>query len=126
MKRFILGLVVLSRLLGVGAVVSVLFEFVHEPTADYLEDAAQASLAGDWDKARELFDQAQERWEDWRDFTAAFSDHGPMDEIEGLFSQLEVYAVQKNYAYFPALCAKLASLAQAMADSHRLQWWTLL
>jgi hypothetical protein len=49
-----------------------------------------------------------------------------MDEIDSAFAQLTYYIQQENRDQFPALCARLAELVDAMADSHRLTWWTLL
>lgn len=126
MKRLILGLIVLAALLALGITVSAVFTLAHEPTAELLEDAKEAALDGDWDRAIVLFNKAQNRWKNaWR-FTAAFADHSPMDEMDGLFAQLEVFARQKSREQFPALCARLAELAEAMAESHRFCWWMLL
>lgn len=126
MRRLIIGLTALSLLLAMGIGVALLFGRAHASTAALLEDAADASLTEDWDTATALFLRAKDRWEQYRHVTAAFSDHEPMDEIDGLFARLEQYALQKNSHHFPALCAHLAALAQAIADSQRLRWWTLL
>lgn len=126
MKRFIIGLSVLSLLLGMGIGVAFLFGHVHTSTAQLLDAAADASLAGNWNEAATHFRQARQRWESHRHFTAAFSDHEPMDEIDSLFARLELYGQQKNPDHFPALCAHLAVLTQAIADSQCLRWWTLL
>ncbi len=126
MKRLIIGITVLSLLLGMGIGVALLFGKVHNSTARLLETAGSASLTGDWERATDFFRQARDRWEHYRHFTAAFSDHEPMDEIDGLFAQLERYALQEDADHFPALCAHLAALAEAIADSQRLRWWTLL
>ena len=126
MKRLVIGVSVLSLLLAMGIGVSLVFRNAHTPTADLLEQAGQAATDGDWGKAEALSQQAEQRWDDFRKFTAAFSDHAPMDEIEGLFAQLEVYAQARQQAHFAALCAQLSQLTEAITDSHRFQWWTVL
>lgn len=126
MKRLGMGIVVLAVLLGLGIGLSCAFAQAHGPSSEYLQQANLACEAGDWDRAADLFVQAQRRWEDHRHFTAAFADHSPMEEIDGLFARLETCLRHKDSARFPMLCAQLAALLEAMADSHRLRWWTLL
>ena len=126
MKRLWIGIGVLTLLLVLGIVVSVAFRSTHLPTAQLLSQAGQAAMDGDWTQAENLCRQAQQRWEQVRKFTAAFSDHAPMDEIEGLFAQLEIYARARQQALFSALCAQLSQLTEAITDSHRFQWWTVL
>lgn len=126
MKRLLIGICVLFWLLAMGIGVSMLFQFAHAPTVDYLQEASQAALQGDWDAATQQTRQAQARWEHYRHITAAFADHAPMDEIDSLFAQLQVHLAQKNIHGFPALCARLSRLTEALADSHSFRWWTVL
>ena len=126
MKRLILGITVLSLLLAMGIAVSVLFHIAHRPSSHALSQAAQAAQAEDWATAHASFASAQTRWHRYHPFSAAFADHAPMDEIDSTFAQLAVYAQQEDSRQFAALCARLAELVEAMADSHRLAWWTLL
>lgn len=126
MKRLILGIMILAILLALGIIVSAVFCMIHEPTAQLLEDASKASLTENWKQATALAEQARQRWQDHWHFTATFADHAPMEEIDSLFAQLEVFAVEKNNPQFPALCARLSELTQAIADIHAFRWWTLL
>lgn len=126
MKRLILGILILAILLALGIIVSAVFCMIHEPTAQLLEDASKASLTENWKQATALTDQARQRWQDHWHFTATFADHAPMEEIDSLFAQLEVFAAEKNNQQFPALCARLSELTQAIADIHAFRWWTLL
>lgn len=126
MKRFWIGICVLVFLLASGIAVSAVFCLAHEPTAQLLQDACEAALEGDWTQATTLCHQAEDRWEAFWRFTAAFADHSPMDEIDSLFAQLEILGMQRNQEQFPALCARISELAEAIADSHRFRWWTLL
>lgn len=126
MKRLVIGIIVLSFLLCSGVAVSLIFARAHAPVADLLQQAAHAAMEENWADAAACFTQAQARWQRFRDFTAAFADHAPMDEADGLFAQLEIYKAEENDSAFPALCARLAQLVEAVSDSHRLCWWTLL
>lgn len=125
MKRLIIGICVLSALLTLGITVSTVFRAAHTPTANLLQEASNAALEGNWDAALEKTHQAYARWEQFHHFTASFSDHSPMDEIDGLFAQLEVYGNKKSREDFPALCARLSQLTQSMAESHSFRWWTV-
>ena len=126
MKRLFLGITVLALLLAMGIAVSLLFHVAHRPSSQALSQAAQAAHTGDWAAARVAFSAAQDRWQRYHSFSAAFADHAPMDEIDSACAQLTYYIQQENRDQFPALCARLAELVDAMADSHRLTWWTLL
>lgn len=126
MKRLIIGLVVLSLLLGAGIGVSLMFGHAHRATATLLEAATESALAGDHGQAREHFETAKQRWDRYHRFTAAFSDHEPIEEIDGLFARLEIYAQLGDAGHFAALGAQLASLVTDLSQSHILRWWTLL
>lgn len=124
MKRFLIGICVLSLLLALGIGITLAFQRIHLPVAMLLHQATEEALAGDWDAAATHVQDAYARWEHYRHFSAAFADHAPMDEIDGLFAQLEVS--KKSREHFPALCAQLAQHVEAIAESHRFHWWTLL
>lgn len=126
MKRLIIGTAVLLALLCLGLTVSISMVRIHTPIAADLRSASDAALDGSWTDAQALADRAHTRWQSYRELTAAFADHSPMDELDGLFAQLDTYEVSENKIAFSATCAQLAQLAEAMADSHRLRWWTLL
>lgn len=126
MKRFWIGLCVMALLLAGGIGVSAGFSIALEPATNSLQQAAQAAAEADWPLAIHCTDQAQQRWQRFWRFTAAFADHSPMDEIDSLFARLEVLGKQKNQEEFAALCAQLSQLTDALAHSHSLHWWTLL
>lgn len=126
MKRLIIGICVLSCLLILGISVSAVFHVAHNPTAQLLQEASESAQGGDWDTALQALHRAKSRWECYWQFTAAFADHSPMDEIDSLFAELEVRGKEKSRESFPALCVKLAALTQALADSHSFRWWTVL
>ncbi len=126
MKRFWIGVGVLCMLLALGGGVAWGMEAIHDPLVTQLQQAQAAAAAEDWATATALSQSALQRWQTWHRFTAAFADHAPMDEIDSLFAELQVYAQARNEDHFAALCAQLAQLAHAMAESHSPNWWNLL
>ena len=126
MKRFFLGLLILTMLLCGSLLIHRSLHYIHAPIADDLEQAAHAALREDWGKALSFARRASDRWHQFHRFTAAFADHTPMDELDQLFAQLPFFAHQRENPHFSALCQDLSTLARAMAESQRLSWWNLL
>ena len=94
------------------------------PTA--LEQAAEAALSEDWETAEALAEQTGVRWVQHRKRAAAFADHEPMEEIDALFAQLEVYRSAQDAVSFAAVCKLLSCQLQALGDAHIPTWWNLL
>lgn len=126
MKRFWIGISILAVLLVSGWLVQRGMDAIHRPIADDLEQAAQAALDEDWETALSLAQRAHARWEKYHHFTAAFADHNPMDDLDGLFAELEIFAQEREMPHFAAVCLHLQQLADAMAESHGINWWNLL
>ena len=99
---------------------------VHTPIAREVGKAGEAAMAGSWEHARAELDHARQSWDDVRKTTAAFADHGPMEEIDALFAQLEVAAQWEDALGFSTLCAYLSQSLEAMGEAHGLTWWNLL
>lgn len=126
MKRLWIGILILSVLLAGSCSITLAMERVHRPIAETLGQAAQKAAENDWDAALSLLDQANGRWEKYHRFTAAFADHTPMDEMDTLLQELEIYSRERENPHFSATCAHLSFLAAAIADSHTISWWNLL
>lgn len=126
MKRLIIGTAVLLSLLILGLALSISMKNIFSPMMDDLESAAEAAAQGDWPQASQLARHAQERWQTYHSLTAALSDHAPMEELDTLFAQLEVYARQQAQTAFCAACGHLSTLAEEMVETHSLRWWTFL
>lgn len=126
MKRIWIGIGLLIVLLIGGLWISNTMADTHLPSAEDLEEASQLALEEDWDRASALMNRAKEKWQKkWR-VTASFADHEPMDEIDGMFAELTVYAKARDTEEFSGTCAHLAKLMKAMGDSHSFNWWNLL
>lgn len=126
MDRFLFGVFLLVVLLAVGLWSSFTMSDIHSNLCQTLSDAAEKTLEGDMEKGITLAKQAKQTWQMRWSRTAAMADHAPMDEIDGLFSQLEAYAEAKEATEFAALCGRLSQLVDAVGESHSLTWWNLL
>ena len=125
-QRFWLGTVVLAVILIFGILLTLLFSRIHHPLAQQLREAATAAQAENWEKATALARSARAEWEQYRYLISASADHEPLEQMEYLLDQLEVYAADRQKADFAALCIRLANLAEAMADTQQIRWWNLL
>ena len=126
MKRGWFGVGLLAVLLALGIFSSVAMGLFHEPVADVLERASDYALEENWDQARRLSGRAEDTWEELWHFSASFADHSPMEEIDSLFAQLEIYEKARDPVAFAAVCASLSRQLEAMSDAHELSWWNLL
>lgn len=123
MKRLWIGVGFLIVMLAVAIVLTVLFDRIHTPLAADLQEAAQLAMAQNWEKATALTQQARADWKRYREFIAAVADHEPLEKMEYLLDQLQVYAKLHRTADFSATCVELAALADAMLESQSLTWW---
>lgn len=126
MKRLYIGAALLAVMLAAGICLTAVFTGIHGPLSEQLQEAQAAAVAGDWEKAADLTARAREKWEKYRHFTAAVADHEPLEEMDSLFARLEVLCQLREEDEFAADCAQLARLADAMAESQRINWWNLL
>lgn len=125
MKRLWIGIGLLAVMLLGGFLVPEYLEFCHEPIIEDLDRAAELAMAEEWDRAEYLMDRAEEQWQKKRPVTASFADHEPMDEIDGMFAQMEMYAQARDAVSFSGTCVYLSSQLDALSDYHDLNLWNL-
>ena len=126
MKRCWFGLILLLVLLILCAGSSRYMTRVHEPLAQSAGKAAEYALEGDWGNALSLTRKVRSQWEDRWGLIAAIADHDPMEQVNSLFAQLEVYAAAGDGAGFAAVCAALSAALDALADESSFTWWNFL
>lgn len=126
MGRAWLGVGLLVLFLVLGLWISFSMGGVHQQIAQKLEQAAEQGLSGDLEEGIALARQACSDWEKHWHGTASVADHAPMDEIDGLFAQLEIYGKAGQRADFAAFCSRLSRLVAAVGEAHGLSWWNLL
>ena len=124
--RELTGIALLVLLLLAGLLSCWYMTREHSRTARELEDCAWLALSGQWQQARKDADTARTRWEKSWQLQAAFSDHRPMEQINSLFSELEIYGAAGERTDFARSCAALSRQLEDLANSHRLSWWNIL
>lgn len=120
MKRFWVGLAITALLLGLGIAVTVGMHRLCLPISQTLEQAAHTE---DWSAALTLSRQARQQWERWQQISASVTDHEPLEEIDALYHALEIYAEYGDTMRFSEVCARLASMTEAIAESQSINWW---
>lgn len=126
MKRLYMGIFVLALLLAIGLFISFAMNRIYTPITNLLEEAAAAALQENVSDAKEKAEKAKKLWETYKNATATVADHTPMEEIDHLFAEAEIYARTEEVPHFAACCAQLAAMVQAMGDAHALNLWNLL
>ena len=126
MKRSWIGLILLLVLLAGGIAATWAMGQCHTPISRDLANAALAAVEGNWERGESLLLSARTAWGRSRHLTACFADHTPMEEIDALFAQVEVYAAVREETDFAAGCAALAGKVKAMGQAHGASWWNLL
>ncbi len=126
MVRGWIGAGILAVFLVLGLLVSYVMDQAHIPTGKLLEQAAEKTLQGDFEQAIALGAEAKSRWERQWDGTATVADHSPMDDVDALFGEMEIYARTGEEPHFAACCQELAQRVQAVATAHRFSWWNVL
>lgn len=126
MKRIWIGVALLGVILFTGLWAGSRMRRIHTPCAIDLERAAACAMAEDWAGATELTQQARQLWKrNWK-FSAAIAHHQPMDEIDALFEELEIYRAREETAAYCASCMYLSERVRDLSNSFRLNWWNLL
>ena len=126
MKRGWIGLALLVALLLSSLFAAEMMEEFHEDSAKKLTRASAYAWEDNRAPARELAFQAMKQWQEHREFTAAFADHEPMEDVDCLFAQLPAYARQEDTAHFAAICAELSKRLEAVSNAHSFRWWNVL
>lgn len=111
--------------LALGVWAGIMMDSRHEDISQTLRQAADQSMSGNLEGGIALADSARQQWEQNWHSSAALADHAPMDEIDSLFAQLQIYGQAGRQVDFASYCARLAKLVSAMGEAHSLTWWNL-
>lgn len=120
MKRIWFGAALLAALLILGFGSSSLMERTHMAQAKDLSRAAELAEEGNWSGAENFAAAARREWDRKRPLIAGLCDHEPMDQVEGLFAQLEVFAQSRDAVSFRSCCVYLVRQLEALGKSHSL------
>lgn len=124
--RELTGFALLALLLLGGLLTAWDMSRQHETLSVMLEDSAWLALTGQWENARKTAQDAKSDWERRRNLRAALADHTPLEEIDGLFAEMTIFAASEERTEFARTCAALARRLEALADSHKASWWNIL
>ena len=124
-RRFYLGVAILTLLLVLGVFGGIWVDRANEQVVQCLQQAEEAAQTGQREAALSFVRQAERLWKQNWHRVAVVADHTAMDEIDGLFSQMEHYA-RDGDGLFGAGCARVRELVRAVSDGHRFTWWNLL
>lgn len=126
MKRMWIGIILLGTLLLFGIFLWCFLGRIFDNISRDMEQAAAAIAQQDWDTAFSLTHRAQQSWEKYQKFTASFTDHAPLEQMDALFSQLAIYARASLWTDYAAECSRISCVAEAIREAHILTWWNLL
>lgn len=126
MKKFIIGIAVLSLLLLSGLWAAKATEEMYKPVIALLEEASNTALNGNFEAAKSQAEEAKKLWDKQKNATATVADHTPMEEIDHLFAETDIYAQAEEIPHFAACCAQLAIMVRNMGDAHAPNLWNLL
>lgn len=121
-----LGAGLLAVCLLLGICLSVAADKACLPTEALLAQAAEKTLSGDFEEGIALGMEAKDQWQAQWNGIAAIADHEPMDEVDALFAEMEIYAKTGEQPHFAACCQELSRRVRSFADAHRFSWWNVL
>lgn len=122
MKQLIGGVALLMALLVAGLLAKGSLSAMHEPTTRALWQAQVQAGQNGWEQAEKEVTLAHRQWQRCRGFTAGLVDHGAVEGIDALFSQLRVYVREGETAAFTACCAQLRLQLKALSEAHSALW----
>ena len=126
MTRGWLGAGLLAALLILGLFTGYTMSTFHRATGDLLDTAAEKALEGDFSEAKTAALEAKAHWFQKRKATAVVADHTPMEDVDALFAEMEIYAETREFPHFIAICRELSQRIDAVSEAHQFNWWNIL
>ncbi len=126
MNRLWIGIGLLAVLLAMGVGMLFVSQKFNEEFSESLEQAGQFAMSGNWTAAEKQLAESKEKWQNYQRFWSASTDHAPVEQMQNLFSQLELFQARRLDVEFASACRALVNLAEAIDESHSLRWWSIL
>ena len=126
MNRLWIGIGLLVILLGMGLGLLWGSHVFFTEFSENVEQAGHLAMSGNWQAAGQKVAKSKAQWDRFHNFWSAFTDHEPMEQMENLFAQLELYQSQQMEIDFSAVCRSLSHMARAIQESHGVKWWSIL
>ena len=124
--KFFIGAGLLLALLAGCLWIGKGIESIEDPVSRQVDAAISNADGKNLKKAVAALEKAQSLWQTQKNTLAAFSNHGPMDDIEALLAETASYGANGLLEEFLAGCQQLKLLLRSIRDDHRLTWWNLL
>ena len=126
MNRIYIGIGILLALLVLCCIFSFWIPKIHLEISGQLEQAALYARQENWPQASALANQARLDWKRAYTLITMVTDQGSLDQIDGLFAELELYAARQEMPDFAAAALQLSNLTAAIGQSHSFHLWNLL
>ena len=126
MRRLWIGASLLLLFLIGGICSTVVTQRFHRTLSRHLEATTAAALAEDWEETALLLHQCHSRWIRYRNQIAAVTSHEPIEEIDSLYHQLDIYFARRDSQGFALCCATLHHRTQSLGETQSINWWNLL
>ena len=126
MKRGLFGMGILAVLLIVCLIVMGMAAVLPRQITEDLQGAADAALAGDWEKTAALTEKARTAWREIRPFYCCITHQDALQEIDSLFLQLDAYQQTGEAGSYGAACLSLAAQTRSLGEDQLLTIWQLL
>ena len=123
MKHLYLGLGILVVLLILGLLGLFLLTRNLEQAALSLDQAYAQAMKGRDQEARETALYARSQWERLYGLTASLVDHGPLDEVNRAFAELEA---QEDSQELAKTCRVLSCLVRGIARREKPLYYNIL
>ena len=126
MKRIWFGAGLLVLLLVLSLICSALMENPWKIQSENLNRAARLAADGDWSAVEDLMEVAKQKWNQKQLLVSALFHHDTIDQIDGLFAQLEIYRASRRAVSFSSTCVYLSRLLDSLGQSHSFNLKNLL
>lgn len=125
MKQVWIGLGILGLLFFGGIWMGNELEQAHGQQIRDLEQARTAAMEENWSRAEAHLTRARKQWEGRRNISGVLYRQDPLDQIDGLFAQLESFSACRDRMSFCSSCALLARNLQNLPETHSFHWRNL-
>ena len=122
MKRIRFGTALLVFLLILSILVSNLMRKTWQHQSENLDLAAKFASVGDWAAADLLLQETSLEWARKQFLISVLCRHDEIDEIDGLFAQLNVFSAARRTVSFSSTGMVLSRLLDSLWKSH---WFNL-
>ena len=121
MKRMWIGGGLLAILLAASLLVNTALERRIAPDAESLRQAGYLAMAGEWEQAITLSEQAKQSWEDMQWAAEILTGQKDLSQIAAAFEQLQGY-LYINPTEYQSLCIALANDLDTIIQTHDCTW----